>query len=94
MQISHTPHIVLSNTIYTNCDKKLEEIAEDKNGIFLNITGETVAAVILNNEMAPSIKLRLPSTYEAMNKSGLLRLPSLRTLPDYTHVIKLDFQMK
>ena len=35
-----------------------------------------------------SIKLRSPSTYEAMCKSGLLKLPSQRTLRDYTHVIK------
>ena len=37
-----------------------------------------------------SIKLRSPSTYEAMCKSGLLKLPSQRTLGlrDYTHVIK------
>ena len=33
-----------------------------------------------------SIKLRSPSIYEY--KSGLLRLPSQRTLRDYTHAIK------
>ena len=35
-----------------------------------------------------SIKLKSSSTYETLCKSGLLRLPSQRTLRDYTHVIK------
>ncbi len=35
-----------------------------------------------------SLKLRSSSTYEAMYNSGLIKLPSQRTLRDYTHVIK------
>ena len=35
-----------------------------------------------------SIKLKSSTTYETLCKSGLLRLPSQRTLRDYTHVIK------
>ena len=35
-----------------------------------------------------SIKLKSSTTYEKLYTSGLLRLPSQRTLRDYTHVIK------
>ena len=35
-----------------------------------------------------SIKLKSSTTYEVLYNSGLLRLPSQRTLRDYTHVIK------
>ena len=35
-----------------------------------------------------SLKLKSSSTYEGLYNSGLLRLPSQRTLQDYTHVIK------
>ena len=35
-----------------------------------------------------SIRLISSSAYEALHNSGLLRLPSQRTLRDYTHIIK------
>ena len=35
-----------------------------------------------------SLKFALSSAYEALRSSGVVRLPSSRTLRDYTHFVK------